>query len=243
MPAVQEEFRNKKEKIKKELLNHKEISQISQGIIKIDSDQITAFRSGTDEKDGVLLIGGAGCVAHGWCKNREFKASGWGWLADEGSAIWVGQKVFQAVLKDLDGRGPKTLLTKFIVQKFKIRKVEDLTILVYLKTPTEIIPQFSMICDEISKKGDRIAKNILKEAGRELALNVKPVIEKFDFKKNGFPIVLAGSMFKSKIILDTVKKEIKKFAPRVKFIRPKVKPVIGAVKLAIEEIQHGGIKS
>jgi len=75
------------------------------------------------------------------------------------------------------------------------------------------------------------------ETGKELALSTKTVIKKLNFQKVKFPLVLVGSMFNSKTVLDTLKKEVKKLAPRVNFIRPKVEPVIGAVKLAIEQVK------
>ncbi len=234
LPAVQERPRLL-EKIKKELLKRREISPIFQGKLKIDSDQIVAFRSGSDEKDGVLIIAGTGCVFHGWAKGKEAHASGWGWLADEGSAFWVGQRVYQSIFKDLDGRGPKTLLTKLVFQKLKIKNKENLINLVYLKNPTQIIPQFSTFCDEAARRGDRIAKKIMREAGEELALTTKTIIRKLNFQRKIFPLVLVGSTLQSKIVLDTVKKEVKKFAPKAKIIRPKQEPVIGAIKLAIEQ--------
>ena len=103
LPGLEEEFKNKKEEIKKEVLKHKKISKIFKGKIIIGSDQLVAFKSGTDEEDGVILISGTGCVARGWKGAKEAKASGWGWLADEGSAFWAGQKVYQEIIKSLDG--------------------------------------------------------------------------------------------------------------------------------------------
>lgn len=238
LAAVEEEFKFKKEKIKKELLKYKKISPIFKGKITINSDQIVAFRSGTDEKYGVVLIAGTGCSAHGWRNKIEVKTTGWGWLADEGGGFWVGQRVFQIIFKNLDGRNSKTLLTKLIFQKLKIKTKEDLITLVYSENPTEIIPSFSVFCDEASEKGDKIAKEILIEAGKELALSVNTIIKKLNFQKIKFPLVLIGSMFKSKIVLNTVKKEIKRFAPKAQFIRPKQEPVIGAVKLAIEQVKN-----
>ncbi len=236
LPAIQEEFKFKIREIEKGFLKDKEISPIFEGKVIIGSDQNVAFRAGTDKKDGVLLIAGTGCVAHGWRGEKESHASGWGWLADEGSAFWIGQRVFQFILKSFDGRGPKTILKDLIFKKFKIRKIEDLINLIYLKNLTEIIPLFSVICDEAGKKGDKIAKNILIKAGKELSLAVNSVVKQLDFEKMKFPLVLIGSVFESKIVLNTVKKEAKKFAPRVNFIRPKQEPVIGAVKLAIEKM-------
>ena len=239
LAAVEEEFKFKIKEIEKELLKDKKISPIFKGKVKIGSDQIVAFRSGSNKKDGVLLIAGTGCVAHGWRGTQQVKISGWGWLADEGSAFWVGQKVYQAVLKDLDGRGAQTLLRKLIFQKYKIKEDPNLlNKLIYRQKLVESLSSLSLVCDLAAKKGDKIAREILKEAAKELLISAKTVIKKLKFKKRKFPLVLIGGMFKSKIVLDTLKKEIRKFAPKVNFIEPKVEPVIGAVKLALEQLKN-----
>ncbi|UZE93456.1 MAG: hypothetical protein IB617_01320 [Candidatus Nealsonbacteria bacterium] len=234
LPAVAEEFKSKKKEIKKEI--SKKVPEIFKGKVEIGSDQEVAFRSGSDQKDGVLVIAGTGCVARGWRGKKQAHSSAWGWLADEGSAFFVGQKTFQVIFKDLDGRGPKTLLTKLTFKELKLRKKEDLVDFIYSKNPTVTVPLLSIICDKASKRGDKIAKKIMVEAGQELVLAAEPVIKKLKLESLKFPLVLVGGIFKSKIVLNRVKKEIKKIAPKVKFIRPKEEPVVGAVKLAIERM-------
>ncbi len=233
LPAVAEEFKYKKGVIKKEL--SKRIPRIFKGDVVIDSDQKVAFRAGTEQKDGILIITGTGSVVHGWKGKKQVHSSGWGWLADEGSAFFVGQKALQSILKHLDGRGSKTLLTKLAFKEFKIKTKEDLASLIYSKNPTEIVPRFSIICDTASQKRDKIAKNIMIGAAEELVLAVKPVIKKLNFKNSEFPLVMVGGMFKTKILLNKVKREIRKISPKVKFILLKKAPIIGAVKLAIEQ--------
>ena len=237
LPTMEEEFKFKKNIIKKELLKHKEIWPIFKGKVIIGSDQLVGFRSGTDKKEGIVLIAGSGHVVHGWADKKEIKVSGWGYLTEKGSAFWVGQKALQAIWKELDSRGPKILITKLVFRKFKIKNKENLIEKIYSKNPTEIIPPLAVLVDKANKKGDKIAKNILIETGKELALSTKTVIKKLNFQKVKFPLVLVGSMFNSKTVLDTLKKEVKKLAPRVNFLRPKVEPVIGAVKLAIEQVK------
>ena len=235
LAAIQEEPRFKKQ-ILNELKKYKEISQIFKNKAKIGSDQIVAFRAGTDKKDGVLIIAGTGCVAHGWRNNKEIGVSGWHWLADEGSAFWAGQKVFQSILKDLDGRGKKTIMTKLVFNKLNIKDTESLLKKIYNKDFVRNVSLLSIIADDASKKGDKIAIKIMEQAGEELALAGKVVIKKLRFQKKKFPLVLVGSMFKSKIVLNTVKKQIKKIAPKAEFIRPKKQPVIGAIKLALKNV-------
>jgi len=237
LPAMEEEFKFKKDIIKRELLKRKKISPIFKGKLIIGSDQLIGFRSGTNEKDGIVLISGSGCVCHGWRGKKEAKVCGWGYLSEMGSGFWIGQRALQAIWKDLDERGPKTLVTKLVFQKLKIKNKEDLIRKIYSRNPSEAILPLSVLVDKASRNGDKIAKNILVEAGKELVLSTNTVIKKLNFQDQKFPVVLIGSVFKSKVVLDTVKEEIKKLAPKAQFIRPKQEPVIGAVKLAIEQLK------
>jgi N-acetylglucosamine kinase-like BadF-type ATPase len=236
LPAIEEEFKFKTRQIQKKLLRRERILRNLKEKISIGSDQSAAFRSGTDEKDGILLIAGTGCAGHGWKKKKECKISGWGWLADEGAAFWIGQKVIQAALKDLDGRGSRTLLTDFAFRKFGIKKHDPdlLNKKIYSPNFIEIVSSLSFVCDSVAKKGDKTARIILSEAGKELALTVKTIIGKLNFSKTKFPLVLVGGVLKSKIVSDVLKKEIKKAAPKVQFVQIQKEPVAGAIKLAIE---------
>jgi len=236
LPATEEEFKLKKNLIKRKLLNNKKIAPIFKGKVVIGSDQLAGFRSGTDEKDGIVLIAGSGSVCHGWKDGKELITDSCGYLSEAGSAFFVGQKALRAVFKDLDERGKKTLLTKLIFQKLKIKTKEDLISLIYSKEPRDVLLSLSVLCDTAAREGDKIAQSILTEAGRELALSANTVIRRLNFRNEKFPLVFIGSMFNSKIILNSTKKEIKKFAPKAEFIRPKVEPVTGAVRLAIEQL-------
>lgn len=249
LPAMEEELKFKNGKIKRELSKYKKISPISKGKLTIGSDQLVGFRSGTKKKNGLVLIAGSGCVAHGWQGQKEVKVCGWGYLSEMGSAFFVGQKALQAIFKDLDGRGQKTLITKLVFKNFKVKNKphsrvnslrgrEKLIEKIYYKNTTEVIPPISHLVDEAGKRRDRVAKNILIEAGKELALSAKTAIRKLNLQKEKIPLVLIGSMFNSKIVLEQVQKEVRKFAPQIIFIRPKKEPVVGAVKLALEKISQ-----
>jgi N-acetylglucosamine kinase-like BadF-type ATPase len=237
LAGVEEEFKFRKAEIKRELLKQKEISKIFKGKVIIGSDQIAAFRAGADKKDGIMLIAGTGASCHGWRGKKEAKVSGWGYLTDEGSALSVGRKVFQAIFREIDGRGPKTILTNLVFRKLKLKTKEELLSKVYSENWAEIIPSFSVYCDIASKRGDAVSKKIMEEAAEELALSVKTAIKKLNFQKAEFPLVMVGGMFKSKIVSDVVRKEAQKSASKTQFILVKKEPVIGAVKLAIESLK------
>lgn len=107
---------------------------------------------------------------------------------------------------------------------------------IYSQDFVKTISSLSLECDLAAQKSDKVAREILAEAGKELNSCVKVIIKKLNFFKTNFPLILIGGVLKSKIVLDTIKKEIKKIAPKAQFIIPKEEPVIGAVKLAIETL-------
>lgn len=220
LPAVEEEYKNKKAKIKKEILK-----RVSFNNLKIESDQLIAFRSGTDKKNGMVIIAGTGCAVHGWKGKRQAKAGGWGWVADEGSGFWAGQKFCQELLKELDGRSPKATLPK-------IKKSENLLRKIYTQDPIKSVSYFSILCDKAAKRGNKKAREIIREGAEEIVLSANTVIKKLNFQKEKFPIVLVGGMFKSDIFLKTVKSQLRSLAPKAIFIRPKKGPITGALKLA-----------
>ena len=61
--------------------------------------------------------------------NGKFTATagGWGWfLGDDGSGVWLGREVLRAVLADLDGLGPATMLTARVATELGVSP-EELT--------------------------------------------------------------------------------------------------------------------
>lgn len=202
--------------------------------IKVEGDQKIAFRSGTDKKNGILIIGGTGSIAMGWRGKKEAICGGWDWLlGDQGSAFWIGKVALERLLKCLDGREKcSNLFKNFIFQKMKTEK--DFYQKFYNQDFVRKVATISKLVESAAKRGDKSAREILIKAGKELAKMGIGSIKQLNFQKEKFPLVLSGSVFKSKIIFLTAKKEIKKVAPKAKFILPQKEPVFGAVKLALE---------
>ncbi|MGO1259687.1 MAG: BadF/BadG/BcrA/BcrD ATPase family protein, partial [Brachybacterium sp.] len=82
--------------------------------VLITDDLHTGFLAGGVGDDGLLVLAGTGAVAVRF-QDREAVArrDGMGWLlGDIGSAVWLGRRTLEAVAADIDGRGPRTLLTE-----------------------------------------------------------------------------------------------------------------------------------
>ncbi len=234
--SLNEEYKDKKNLIKKEIIKSDNIFNNLKDKITITSDQEIAFKSGTNEKNGIVVVSGTGCVVRGWKDGKDVKVSGWGWLADEGSACWVGQKTYQLLMKIIDGRLKKSLLISLAKNKLNVKNAEQLNKLIYSQKAPQILSELSLISDLAANKKDKYAINILKQASQELLLSVLTVNNQLKFKEQ-FPLVLIGGMFNSKIMLNSFKKEIKKNKINAKILMPKKPPVYGAIKLAKEKYE------
>jgi glucosamine kinase len=234
MPAFAEEFKEKEKEIKDLLLkNLKKIIYLKNSVL-ISSDQVIAFSAGTDKEEGVVIISGTGSVVRGWNKGKDIKTSGWGYLADGGGSFQIGQRAYQKTMEALDGRKGYTILTKMMLEKFKVKGINDLNKLIYCKNPVEVLAPISVLVNEAAEKGDEGAKNILIDASDYLVAAAENTIGRLDFEEE-FPVVLAGGTFKSDIFLNNLRTKIRILFPKSEIIIPQKTPAVGAAKLAIKE--------
>lgn len=93
------------------------------------------------------------------------------------------------------------------------------------------------VVGDVALEGDRIAIQILKDAGTELARLARAVIRRLGMQDDHFAIVPFGGVFR---IGDPVLKPFHelclKEAPRARIISPKFEPEVGAVILALNRI-------
>jgi len=218
---------------------HRALSSELRGILmpgwKLVNDIVIALRSGTEAKHGAVIIAGTGSNALAIGPKAIARASGRGHrLADEGSGYAQGLAALHAITKADDGRGPKTVLTKYVLAHFKVRKPADLIHIVY--EPSFGKPQIAALAPYVqfaAEQGDSVARAILTDAAKELALLAITVIRKSGLARQAFPLVTVGGIFKCPIILPAhFRAVVRTFAPKVQFIRPKLRPALGAWKMA-----------
>jgi len=183
-----------------------------------------------------LVIAGTGSVARGWNEGKDVKTGGWGWLADKGGALQVGQDAYKKTAEALDGRIEKSLLTEMILKSFNAISINDINKVVYKKEAGEVFSPLSLIVNEAAIKGDETAKSILIDHSKHLAELAKNTIRILDFKEK-FPLVSVGGMFNSEIFLNTFKEEVLLSSSLLEIIFPEKTPAEGALKIATGKIK------
>ncbi len=193
--------------------------------------------AGDPDGPGVVLIAGTGAIAYGRGRDgREERAGGWGpLLGDEGSGYAIARQGLAAVVRDLDGRGPKTAIRELLFQSNRgIHTLEELLSKVYRSEggAGDVAAYFPVVL-AAAKRGDEEACRILADAGRELALAAITVVRKLGLEGETFPVSTVGGVFAAEdLLLGPFSAALHAVAPGAIIGPPAYPPEIGAIRLA-----------
>ncbi|HJU44731.1 MAG TPA: BadF/BadG/BcrA/BcrD ATPase family protein, partial [Vicinamibacterales bacterium] len=145
----------------------------------IVNDALIALVAGAGASPGVVVISGTGSIAYGVShRGVAARAGGWGpTLGDEGSGYWIGRRALEAVVRDVDGRGPRTQLTPRVLDFFSLPRPELLISEIYHQPQgRRAIASLAPVVDQARADGDVVAAEIMVDAADELAKAASSVI-------------------------------------------------------------------
>ncbi len=213
------------------------LSEIVAGPIDVVGDMQTALEAAFDTGPGVVVNAGTGSFAYG--RNQQgqtLRAGGWGFaIGDEGSAHWVGREAVRAVLQESE-RGEdssvfiETSLVQGLFKAWGVRSFLDLARAGNSVPP----PDFAKLFPAVAASKDEIARNVLRDAGRELARLAEVVIRRlFGGKSDGVPVATTGGVFRhAELVQQVFYNELRRDDLRVQAITAVVDPVEGALRMA-----------
>jgi N-acetylglucosamine kinase-like BadF-type ATPase len=202
----------------------------------IVNDALIALVAGAGASPGVVVISGTGSIAYG-VSQRGFAARAGGWgptLGDEGSGYWIGRRALEAVVRDADGRGPRTALTEKVLEYFSLPRPELLISEIYHQPHgRRAIASLAPLVDRTREDGDLVAGAIMIDAADELAKAAGSVITRLEMRGEQFPILMAGGLLKrSEWLVAEIARRMAEVAPRSEVLPLTEEPALGAVRLA-----------
>jgi len=205
--------------------------------ITLETDARVALAGATGNKAGVVIIAGTGSIACGINSRGRFaRAGGWGpAMGDEGSGSYIGRRALESVVMSYDYRGEPTSMMEPILRHFGVSSPPELPPVIYddPDSATREIAQLSKIAVEAARKGDKVARGILKDAAKELAVATIAVIEQLRMERDEFQVAYVGGVFEAgELILAPLREEIQRFSPHATVAPPIEPPVIGAARMA-----------
>jgi N-acetylglucosamine kinase-like BadF-type ATPase len=201
------------------------------------NDALIALVAGAGDRPGVVIVAGTGSIAYGRdAAGRAARAGGWGYvLGDEGGGFWIGRAALNAVVRQFDGRGPRTTLTEMVLAEMRIGNPTELIHAVYAGgLHRYAIASIAPVVQRAADAGDAVASDIVSRAGMELAAAAASVITRLEMRGEPFPILLAGGVFRGvPALISQLASRLAEVAPRSE-VRPlDAEPAAGAVILAL----------
>lgn len=154
-----------------------------------DIEIITAAGLGND--DGIVAIMGTGSVVRCQTELENYTIGGWGTHFDNGgSGYRLGRDAIIAALREIDGSGEHTVLTKMIEEKLGTPANQAISEL-YKKGAT-YIASISDITIKAAKYMDPVAINIVESNCKEMACLIDTAAKKIP--SSLIPVVFSGGL-------------------------------------------------
>ena len=219
------------------------LSPLGIGEIEVVTDANIALYGATDGNPGLVVIAGTGSICCGVNqRGKQFCAGGWGPIAgDEGGGAWLARRALRAVAHASDGRGPTTMLTELAAAYFHVTDPDDLTTAIYAPTITnERLAGFGRDVVAAAKEEDPVALQIVSDGGRELGMAAAAVIRHLQMERDRFQVAYVGGVFRAAgdLMIEPLRVEVKKVAPRAYFEPPHFAPAVAAARMARERINN-----
>src|SRR5258708_203914 len=150
-----------------------------------------------------MAIAGTGSIAYGRdASGRIARAGGWGFaVSDEGSGHWIGRRAISAILSAHD-QGFETALTAMVLQAWKLTTLDEL-VQQANSTPPPDFPRLFPIVLHAAAEGDSSARDLLNDAGANLASLAAIVIRRLAPDTSAvmlpvamLPVAMTGSVFR-----------------------------------------------
>jgi len=166
---------------------------------------------------------------------KTVRAGGWGIPFDDaGSGYDLGRKAVAAALRDFDGRGPHTQLTKRLCQVLGLQQITEV---VALDLPQRQIAALVPVVMEAARRRDGVARHLCEEAGHELGDLALALLRRLGWQQRAVSVYCAGSVFRAGAgIRRSFTRHLGRYAPRARAVLLRREAVEGALALAREAV-------
>ena len=183
--------------------------------------------------DAIISLSGTGSVVFYNSGDKGYEAGGWGSIIhDWGSGYDMARMAWNECIRQVESRGPKTLITDCICKKLGVENLWEASDRIYNypgKAPISALASTAVCVGEAARMGDEIAQRLLKECGEKMAEQTIGLIHR-DKAPSEVPIVLEGGHWKNDMrMVRAFCDAIHKDDPQRQVVIPYFEPVVGAV--------------
>ncbi len=203
-------------------------------LIIVRSDAEIALWGALSGLPGVVVIAGTGSIVYGKNeKGKVYRAGGYGYvIGDDGSGFWIGRAGLRAAIAAAEGWGEPTVLKELVLKRFNARQMEDIIPKIYEGSPQKNVAEFALTVIQTAENGDEVARNIVLEAARRLAVVSVSLLKRLRIKGQK-RLRLSGSIFKDRTYREHFESIIRKECPDIDIGMAEHTPSYGAILLGL----------
>jgi N-acetylglucosamine kinase-like BadF-type ATPase len=219
--------------------------EIIGGAIEVIGDMEIALESAFAGGPGIVLIAGTGSIAFGRNERGESaRAGGWGrMISDEGSGHWIGVEALRLSLRAYDA-GENSGLLRRLMEALDARTVHDLAVRVNSDAAQDFASLFPVVLSAAAE-GDPIATDLLRRAGRELAVPVAAVAHRLFEEGQHVSVATHGGVLRaSEMVKSAFEARLHELCDRADVLDVEVDPALGGLQRARREfgVWHKKVK-
>ena len=204
--------------------------------IDVVGDMVIALEAAFGSEPGVIVIAGTGSIAYGRnSKGQTARAGGWGFaISDEGSGHWIGRAAVAAAVRALDDDAEATnqSLLESLMKFWQVKTREQLVVAANATPPPDFAALFPAVLAS-ADRGDRIALDVLAQAGAELASVARRVITRLFANAGTLSVAMSGGVFgSSPLVRQVFYNSLRSEHPEAAINPSVIEPVRGALALA-----------
>lgn len=208
----------------------------------VENDLFALLRAGTEEADAVAVVCGSGVNAIGVRADGEtvrFPSLG-ALSGDWGGGSGLGPEALWHAARDVDGRGPRTMLTGLLLERLGAASVPDLIAQLHFEQrPYSDLTGVAPAIFDAAAAGDGVAVSLVERQADEVVDYVRAIVTRLDFADLEVPVVLGGSILTAghALLDERIEAGVRAVAPRARVARLSAPPILGA---ALAALAHAG---
>jgi N-acetylglucosamine kinase-like BadF-type ATPase len=208
-------------------------------------DSVTGFLGSIGLGRGVMTAVGTGVVTLGVGTSAIARVDGWGNLiGDSGSAYWIGRAGLEAGMRAYDGRLESPAMLSLVTDNFSHPEEAYID----LQTSSDRVARIASFARAVSDlaEHDEVAADIMRSAGRELAVSALAAARRVGLLDGDDEIVngagdegpgprfsWTGNVMKSDLLRETFASEVSAVVPTAVLAPPVSEPVDGVALLEL----------
>lgn len=201
--------------------------------VSLAHDSITGFLGSMGTHQGTVTAVGTGVVTLAVGATEMARVDGWGNLiGDAGSAYWIGRAGLDAGMRVYDGRIPSSTLLSLLIDNFSHPEEAYIA----LQTSHDRVARIASFAQRVIElaQEDAVAREIVMEAGRELALSAITAARRVGLLDTPSPrFSWAGNMMKAEMLKEAFVAGVAQAVPHAVFAEPMSEPIDGVAVMAL----------